>query len=257
MRQSKNAYLFACLLTLTLIFAGCTLTAAAQTTPSGSSEAKTTVYRYDPINERWVKSETSEKLPQNPDGTQPPGSNTVIIRIDGNEPVKEIIIFEALVIHGANEPLLEINGHDVGGSGKLRIGELQFAKVDAQRMEIKDTDVMRLNMANVVAKDTELDLDVNVVNVVRVGRGATSTLIIGAKRADLAQLSLLEIDKSMMLSAQETGGRIDRLRILGPSSGVGYVERILIVRSSVFGNIEVRNTAIQDLILRDVSLDGP
>ncbi|MBI2831419.1 MAG: hypothetical protein HYX79_04090 [Chloroflexi bacterium] len=229
---------------------------------NNTAKAVTILYRYDPVNEQWVKSETEEKVPDNPDGTRPRNSNTLIIRIGENEPVKQIIIFEALVIHGANEPLLEINGHDtsgIGGTGKLRIGELKFAKVDAERLEIKDTDVVRVQMANVVADDNELDIDVDVVNVVRVGRGAASTLIIGATRKDLSELAELEAlsdtDGKHIILPRETGVRVDRIRILGPDSNFGSIERLVITRSSVFGKIEVKNVEIQDLILRDVTLD--
>ncbi|MBI2831420.1 MAG: hypothetical protein HYX79_04095 [Chloroflexi bacterium] len=185
----------------------------------------------------------------------PASSNTLIIRINENEPVKQIIIFEAQVNPGAAEPLLEINGHDAGGAGKLRIGELKFSKVDAKRLEILETDVVNLTMTNVVAQDNELNVNVNDVAVVEVSGGAASTLVIGARIEDITSLSNLE--DTNLVPAQQTGVRVDRIRILGPSSGFGSIERIFIVRSSISGKIEVRNAEIRDLILKDISLAEP
>ncbi len=214
----------------------------------------TTTYHYDAEKETWLKDVVSVSLPDNPDGTRPKGSNTVIIRLSQNNPVKQIIVVDGLLI-GGTEPILEIAGHDTGGSGEINIGTLLLKKVDANKLNIHDTDAVRLETTNVVAKDNELDIDVNIVNVVRTGRGGASSLFIGAARSNLAPFLDLNLLPENFIPTNETGVRADRLRILGPSSGTAFVERIIFVHSSVFGRIEVKDANIQDIILRDVTLD--
>ena len=214
----------------------------------------TTTYYYSAEKEIWLKDVVSVSLPDNPDGTQPKGSNTVIIRLSQSNPVKQIIVVDGLVI-GGTEPILEIAGHDTGGTGELNIGTLLFRKVDANELEIHDTDAVRVEMANVVAKDNELDVNVNVVNVVRTGRGGASSLFLGATRTNLAAFLDLDLLPNNFIPLNETGVRVDRIRILGPSSGAAFVERIIFLHSSIFGRIEVHDVNVQDIILRDTTLD--
>ncbi|MBI2917274.1 MAG: hypothetical protein HYY01_04695 [Chloroflexi bacterium] len=218
---------------------------------------RTTTYKYDPVAERWVRSEETVRLPPNQDGTQPQGSNTIVIELRANDPVKEITIDEALII-GGTQPLLEIAGQSGQfGSGKLRICTLTFDTVEAERLDI-DADVVRVKIENVVAEDNELDLDLEVVNVVRCGRGAASVLKLGVVH------TLDDKDSNnngngdgprVSKRGRETGLRVDRIRILGPQSSVGFVENLTVIRSSVFGRIEVRDVEIQELVLKNVSLD--
>lgn len=224
----------------------------------------TTVYRYDPVEEQWVKTVLEIPLPENPDGSRPPGHHTIEIYLDEDNPVKAILIEEALIIDrsGGTGPLLEIKGHEPGGGGdgKVNIGTLAFVEVDAEELEI-DADVVRVTLENVVAEDSELDLDLNVVNVVRIGRGAASTLLLGVSRNSLLEKfgttgEDLELDRRRQgITRLETGLRADRIRIIGPDSGTGFVEILVIFQSSVFGKIEVDDVKIQDLILEQVSLD--
>ncbi len=216
--------------------------------------ANTTTYYYDVENETWIKDIESVSLPDNPDGSKPKPSNTVIIRLDANNPVKQIVVLDGLVM-GGTEPILEIAGHDTGGSGELNIGTLLLKKVDANRLDFDNTDAVDVQMSNVVAQDNELDMDVDVVNVVRAGRGGPSSLFIGATRSVLYSILDLNLIPDNFVPPNETGVRIDRLRILGPSSGDAFVERIVILHSSVFGTINVKDVNIHDIILQDVTLD--
>lgn len=215
---------------------------------------RTTVYSYDQIAEKWTRDVRSVRAQPLPDGTPSRGSNTIEVRLKENDPVKEILIRETLVI-GGTEPLLEIAGRqDANGvKGVIRIGTLTFKTVDAEELHI-DADVVRVNMANVVAEDDELDLDLDIVNVVRVGRGGASRLDIGGATAvDLTTFVARGV--GVDIEVKERGVRVDRIRILGPEGKVGNVEAFTVLASSVFGRIEVRDVEIQDLILENVSLD--
>lgn len=224
----------------------------------------TTIYHYDSVEERWVKTVLEIPIPENPDGSRPPGHRTIEIHLDEDNPVKAILIEEVLIIDesGGTGPLLEIKGHDPagGGDGKINIGTLAFIEVDAEELKI-DADVVRVTLENVVAEDDELDLDLNIVNVVRIGRGAASTLLLGISRASLIEKfgtadDDLELERRRRgITGRETGLRVDRIRIIGPDSGTGFVETLIILQSSVFGKIEVDDVKIQDLVLEQVSLD--
>ncbi|MBI2829860.1 MAG: hypothetical protein HYX81_01730 [Chloroflexi bacterium] len=224
----------------------------------------TITYVYDPVKEEWIKTVSEVPLLQNPDGTYPKPINTLIIRIQQNNPIQEIMITEALVL--GSDTIFEIAGHDASDSantGVLRIGTLSFKKVDAEELDFDDTEAVNISMSNVIAKDNELDVDVDIVNVVAVGRGAPGSLFLGASRADLFRIldisaglktTLLPLNEKTVAPSQ-FGIRVDRIRILGPSNGSGHIERLTVQNTSVFGNIQVRNVKAQDIILQDVSLD--
>lgn len=214
----------------------------------------TTNYWYDPQDERWVSTVEEVKVSPNAGGSIPQGTHTIIINVDENNPVKQIIIDEALVINpSSSDPLLLIGSDN---TSKINIGTLRFQTVDAERLEI-DADVVDVELQDVVAKDDELHLDLDVVNVVRTARGAASSLFLGVGRtAILERLDLsVDLEEDVKISSKETGLRVDRIRILGPSSGTGFIETLIIARSSVQGEIDVRNVNIHSLIMKNVSLD--
>lgn len=260
LRSSGFWAVFGLILVLAAILAG-TVVLWAQ---NQRSVDNTTIYRYDPVEEQWIKTVLEIVLPENPDGSRPPGHRTIEIHLDEDNPVKTILIEETLIIDesGGTGPLLEIKGHEPsgGGDGKINIGTLAFIEVDAEELEI-DADVVRVTLENVVAEDDELDLDLNIVNVVRTGRGAASTLLLGISRFSLLEKfgtasDDLELERRRRgVTGRETGLRVDRIRIIGPDSGTGFVETLVILQSSVFGKIEVDDVRIQDLILEQVSLD--
>ncbi len=247
------------MLAVVVIIIGGTLAAAWVTWQKNQAPTDiTTTYFFDPIQEKWIKITEYVRLLPNPDGSQRRGHHTVIIRLDEDNPVKTIWIEEALVI-GGTEPLLEIDGQpDPLGSGTIRICNLIFQKVDAEDLEI-DADVVRVTLENVVAKDNELDLDITVVNVITCGRGGASTLFLGVSRRGLIDKiqTLIDVEELDLLGIPERdmGMRIDRIRILGPDSGTGFIEHLIIRRTSVFGEIRVDNVKIQNLIIKDVTLD--
>jgi hypothetical protein len=217
----------------------------------------TSTYRFDPINEEWVKTVETERLPPNADGTQPKGSHTIVIELDDDEPVKGIWIEEVLIT-GDSGPDLEVRGrHSSTSSGDIIICNLLMQKVDAEELEI-DGDVARMEILNVVADDDELDLDLEVKNVIRCGRGGASVLFLGLGRRELVD-KILDIDEFFDfpegLPERETGLRVDKIVIVGPSGGDGFIEHLIIRQTSVFGKIEIEDVEIQHLILKDVTLD--
>lgn len=91
----------------------------------------TTTYTYDRESEQWVKSTKSVTLPRNEDGTMPQGSNTVEVFLEDNEPVKAIILAEALIKRGT-EPILAVAGRinpSTGSKGDIRICKLIVKQV--------------------------------------------------------------------------------------------------------------------------------
>lgn len=225
--------------------------------------AVTTTYSYDLLREEWVKVVVTRELPPAPNGSLPRGSNTIVIRLKEDEPVKEVLLQEVLIIEG-EEPLLEIAGQtdSSGSQGVIRICLLVIQEVDAEELDIKNTEVVRLQVVNVVAEDDELDIDeIEVVNVIRCARGAASTVSLGVARRDREGGGLFESDIDILERAfgvperRETGLRADRIRILGPQGRTGFIERLLIRETSVFGRIELRNLKVQDLVLEKVTLE--
>lgn len=244
---------------LGIVVAAVALTTGVLAQGNGTPKDVVSTYNYDAEEERWVKTVKSEPVPDIPDGPVRKGSNTIVIQLDENNPVKEIVIEEALVI-GGTEPLLEINGSAVApATGKINIGTLAMLTVEAKQLEI-DADVVRTDISNVVAKDNELDLELNAVNVVSTMRGAASSLFIGVNREDREyrleiSKTINDVNLSRGGATRENGIRADRIRILGPSSGTAFVELLIVKQSGVMGKIDVDKVAIQDLILHRVSLD--
>lgn len=224
--------------------------------------ARTTAYSYDPVQDKWVKAVSEVQMPSEPGGPVQQGSNTIEIFLKEDDPVKLIVFAEALITKG-NEPLFEIAGRTdptTGTKGDIRICNLIIKQVDAKKLEVHDTKVVRLDSFDVVAQDNELDLEIEPVNVVRCGRGADSALAFGIDRTDIdvgnaengePVLPLLDI----LGKDRDSGLRADRVRILGPEGKNGFIENLIILRSSVFGRIEVRDVKVQNVILDSVTLD--
>lgn len=226
---------------------------------SQAATATITSYSYDPVKEEWVKTNHSVRLPPNTDGSQPRSSHTIEIKLNDDNPVKAIWIEEALII-GGDEPLLEIRGESgFADSSKIRICNLVLQKVDAEELEIDDTDVVRIEAVNVVGDDSEIDIHVEVVNVIRCGRGAASTLFLGVRREELidkiANVVLEGREIIRGIPRRETGLRVDRISIIGPDSGTGFIEHMIIRHTSVFGKIEIRGVEVQNLLLMDVTVE--
>src|SRR3972149_2748968 len=73
-------------------------------------------YVFDSEKELWVKTVESTPVPEETDGTRRTGTHTIEIRLDEDNPVKELYIQEALITHRGDlsgQPLLEIRGHEI------------------------------------------------------------------------------------------------------------------------------------------------
>jgi hypothetical protein len=49
---------------------------------------------------------------------------------------------------------------------------------------------------------------------------------------------------------------LKQLRILGPPGAEGFIETLVLERSSVFGRIELRNLQIKELVLDSVTVQN-
>jgi hypothetical protein len=194
----------------------------------------------------------------------PGSSNTVEIFLREDEPVKLFLVAETVVI-GGNEPVIEIAGRSdptTGAKGSLNICNLILREVEADRLDVKETEVVRMDTVNVVAHDNEFDVEVEPANVVRCGRGGTTVLTVGIDRRDLDignlgddAKSTLEALFEVLGKERDSGARVDRIRVIGPEGKTGFIENLVILRSSAFGKIQVRDVKIQNLVLDTVSLD--
>lgn len=199
-------------------------------------------------------------LPGGSDGS----GNTVELFLQEDDPVKLFLVAETVVIEG-NEPLIEIAGRSdpaTGSRGSINICNLILKQVEADKLEVKDTEVVQMDTLNVVAQDDEFDVEVQPANVVRCGRGGTTVLTVGITRADLDIGNLGDDAKSglealfeQLGNDHDSGARVDRIRVLGPEGKTAFIENLVILRSSAFGKIQIRDVKIQNFILDTVTLD--
>ncbi len=241
--RTKTIFILLVILAFSVVAGGC---GSNGNTKDSAPKDVVSSYRYDREKERWVQNVEFSAPSVDGSGT----GHTIIIRLKEDDPVQEIRIQKALIIDPDSpvaQTLLEINGQsDLLSTGKINIGTLTFLRVDAQEMEV-NADVVRSSLENVVAEDDEMHLDLSAVDVVRTTWGGATVLHIGMDENDGV------IDTTGI--AEKTGVRTDKIRILGPSSGTAFVERITIAETAVFGKIQVSNVAIRDLVMQDISLD--
>ncbi len=244
-----------------LVVAAAALVVLSACGQSNDGKTVTTTYAYDPASAQWVKNVEAVAQVAQEEGATPVPSNTIEIFLDEEEPVKAIIIAEALIRKGT-QPLLEIAGQPnsvTSTRGDIRICNLIIKDVDAEELDIHDTEAVSFDSLDVAAKDNELDVEIEPVNVARCGRGGTSVISLGVERGDL-DIENVEVNNNSSLLAilgktKDSGLKVDRVRILGPEGKSGYVETVIVLRTSVFGRIEVRDVKVQDLLLNGISLD--
>ncbi|MBI5508438.1 MAG: hypothetical protein HY903_06780 [Deltaproteobacteria bacterium] len=171
-------------------------------------------------------------------------SQTITVRLGPNEPLDSVTLRDTLLFATPTGPTLEIAGETDAATGVV-------GRVVICRLTLKDVDAAELLAANVVVQtltaiDVSLEDDPGIVvdpgTVVRCGRGGVATLSVGTA-SDVAPESL-----------GLTGARANRIRLLGPPGGEGFVESVVVERSSVFGRIELRNVQVQDVQLESVTV---
>ncbi len=162
---------------------------------------------------------------------------------------------------------LEISGStstDENGvtlSGKIRICNLVFLDVEAENFEVSntDTDTLLLDTIDVPAGNV-LGVEILPANTDRCGKGGVSVLSLGEEipsGEEPLQLGEAGLASSIVTTGGRQGLRAARIRILGPPGGTGFIENLIIKRSSVFGKIKLQDLEIQDLILQDLVVETP
>jgi hypothetical protein len=177
--------------------------------------------------------------------------STITVRLRPNEPVKEIAAREVLLTGSPLEPSLEVAGRDdpvAGTTGRIVICKLVLRKVDAREIVAVNVEAKTLTAVD-VAVPAPINVAVTPDLVVACGRGGTAALALGVESLDPGDLQ--------PANAVDTGGRqgmrINQLRILGPAGDEGFIETLVLERSSVFGRIELRNLQIKEVVLDAVT----
>lgn len=218
----------------------------------GEPEDTTTTVSYDAINREWNQSiERSQAQTGSP-------SNTIVVQLNEREPVREIILSEVLLVDSPSEPTLEIHGQDdltTGSSGRVIICELKLRKVDAEELRVANTKITQLAALNVALDEQEIQVDP--VNVVRCGRGGVAVVALGGldTEDDIGILDTRDSALLVLTAGGNAGFRANRIRILGPPGKDGFVEKVLIERTSVFGQFEINQAAVKRLVLETVTID--
>jgi hypothetical protein len=189
------------------------------------------------------------------------GSSSITANLLPNEPVKEIAAREVLLVGGSPlEPALEIAGQDdlaTGTTGRIVICKLVVRKVDARELVAVNVKVQSLSAVNTVLPPL-LDIVVDPALVVDCGRGGIAVLALGVESLDLGDLQAEtgQGSTTTVNTGRREGVRLNQLRILGPPDTEGFIETLVLERSSVFGRIELRNLQIKELVLESVTVQN-
>src|SRR6185369_3270354 len=195
------------------------------------------------------------------------GSSTITARLLPNEPVKEIAAREVLLVGSPQEPTLEIAGQDqvdpVTGAttapGRIVICKLVLRKVDARELTANNVEINSLSAVDIAVPNPLLVALNGIVNpalVVDCGRGGTAVLALGVESLELGDLQAQtgQGPTAAVNTKVREGVRLNQLHILGPPGAEGFIETLVLERSSVFGRIELRNLQIKELVLDTVTI---
>lgn len=190
------------------------------------------------------------------------GSSTITARLLPNEPVKEIAAREVLLVGSPLEPTLEIAGQDdpaAGTTGRIVICKLVVRKVDARELAAVNVEINSLSAVDIAVPNPLLVALNGLVNpglVVDCGRGGTAVLALGVESLELGDIQTGQGPTAAVNTEGREGVRLNRLRILGPPGAEGFIETLVLERSSVFGRIELRNLQIKELVLDSVTVQN-
>jgi hypothetical protein len=195
------------------------------------------------------------------------GSSTITATLLPNEPVKEIAGREVLLVGSPQEPTLEIAGQDqvdpVTGAttapGRIVICKLVLRKVDARELAAFNVEIKTLSAVDISVPNPLLVALNSIVNpnlVVGCGRGGNAVLALGVESLELGDLQTQTAQgpTAAVDTKVREGVRLNQLRILGPPGAEGFIETLVLERSSVFGRIELRNLQIKELVLDTVTI---
>ena len=193
------------------------------------------------------------------------GPSTITARLLPNEPVKEIAAREVLLVGSPLEPTtLEIAGQNVTAAdgtittpGRIVICKLVLRKVDARELAAFNVEIKILS-TSVDTVAPPLNGVVNPDLVVDCGRGGTAVLALGVESLELGDLQAEtgQGPTAAVNTEGREGVRLNQLRILGPPGAEGFIETLVLERSSVFGRIELRNLQIKELVLDSVTVQN-
>jgi len=229
-----------------------------------SPQVKTTTVTWDSVNQRWDDT-TSVALIVDASTTS---SSTIKVELPPNEAVKQVVAREVQLVNSPSEPTLEIAGRDLfdasgnlTSSGSIEICTMVVRKVDIEELVVSNVQASRVTVVD-FASAHGLNITVNPVNVVRCGRGGVGVLGLGAETTENADLLLFPFPVANALDAVRVfsttgkeGVRMNKVRILGPEGGYGYIETLVLDHSSVFGKAELRNLKIKELIIDSATVD--
>lgn len=188
------------------------------------------------------------------------GPSTITVRLLPNEPVKEIAAREVLLVGSPLEPTLEIAGRDdpaAGTTGRIVICKLVVRKVDARELAAVNVEAKFISAVDTFSP-SPLNVVVNPDLVVDCGRGGIAVLALGVESLELGDLQA-ETGQGATAAVNTEGRqgvRLNQLRILGPPGAEGFIETLVLERSSVFGRIELRNLQIKELVLESVTVQN-
>ncbi len=220
---------------------------------------KTTTFQYSSTEEAWVKKVSAVIAP-----SEEESSHDIIIQLDKDEPVKGIILRQVLLLDSSSTSAeLKIGGScsttdGVTTDGVIRICNLVFLDVEAKDFDVNTTDVVRLDMVN-VSTENNIDIEVTPSNTITCGRGGTSVLSLGEEipfQEEQVEIGLGGQVVSLVTTSGRQGLRATRIHILGPSGETGYIENLIIEGCSVFGNIKLNDLEIQELFLKNLTVDS-
>ena len=193
------------------------------------------------------------------------GPSTIAVRLLPNEPVKEIAAREVLLAGSPLplEPTLEIAGQvdPAGTTGRIVICKLVLRKVDARELAAVNVEINSLSAVDIAVPNPLLVALNGLVNpdlVVDGGRGGTAVLALGVESLEQGDLQAEtgQGPTAAVNTEGREGVRLNQLRILGPPGAEGFIETLVLERSSVFGRIELRNLQIKELVLDSVTVQN-
>ena len=190
------------------------------------------------------------------------GPSTITVRLLPNEPVKEIAAREVLLVGSPLEPTLEIAGQvqvdpvtGATATGRIVICKLVLRKVDARELTADNVEIKIFSPVDFFIPILP-NVTVNPGLEVDCGRGGIAVLALGVESHELGDLQAEtgQGPKSAVNTEGREGVRLNKLRILGPPGADGFIETLVLERSSVFGRIELRNLQIKELVLESVTV---
>jgi hypothetical protein len=190
------------------------------------------------------------------------GASTITARLLPNEPVKEIAAREVLLVGSPVEPTLEIAGQDdpaAGTAGRIVICKLVLRKVDVKELAAANVEINSLSAVDIAVPNpllVALNSLVNPALVVDCGRGGDAVLALGVESLEQGDLQTGQGPTAAVITGGREGVRLNQLHILGPPGAEGFIETLVLERSSVFGRVELRNLQIKELVLDTVTVQN-